>query len=98
MKELGALILILLGAALVIFVAAIYSGFVLSILWAWFIVPLGMMKIGVAQGIGISLTLNMLLGIRGLYATAEQKKEMFWTAMLMPLLSLLFGYITIQFM
>lgn len=41
-------------------VGTIYKAFVLSILWGWFAVPLGMPKIGLAQAVGIALIVAML--------------------------------------
>lgn len=35
-------------------------GLVFSLLWAWFVVPLGAPKIGIPAAIGISLTINYL--------------------------------------
>ena len=39
-------------------------GLVLSILWGWFIVPLGVVPIGVLLAIGISITLGVAMPIR----------------------------------
>jgi hypothetical protein len=38
----------------------ILRGFVLSQLWLWFLVPLGVPVVGIAQAIGISLLVSML--------------------------------------
>lgn len=40
--------------------AIIFEGFVLSQLWQWFITPLGVVSIGIAQGIGIALLVGLL--------------------------------------
>ena len=43
---------------------ALSRGLVLSILWGWFIVPLGVVSIGVLLAIGISITLGVAMPIR----------------------------------
>jgi hypothetical protein len=45
----------------VVIVGAAWNGVVLSILWGWFITPLGVPSIGIAQGIGISLIISTLI-------------------------------------
>ena len=40
--------------------ASILQGFVISKLWFWFIAPLGIVNIGIAQAIGISLIVSLL--------------------------------------
>jgi hypothetical protein len=39
---------------------ATLEGYVLTKLWAWFFIPLGVPTINVAQAIGIALTINLL--------------------------------------
>jgi hypothetical protein len=41
-------------------VSMIIRGLVFSILWTWFVVPLGVMSIGIAHAIGISSTVGFL--------------------------------------
>jgi hypothetical protein len=38
---------------------AVLRGWVLSILWAWFMVPLGMRPIGIAHAIGVGILVSM---------------------------------------
>jgi len=52
--------LVFLGLFAVIAALAILRGFVLSILWQWFALPLGLPEIGVAHAIGIALIVAML--------------------------------------
>ena len=40
--------------------ASIFRGWVLTILWDWFIVPLGVPHIGIATALGIVIIVNML--------------------------------------
>ena len=46
----------------------IYRGFVLSILWAWFLVPLGLPEIGIAHALGVSVIIGLT------YAGLSDKK------------------------
>lgn len=39
--------------------AIIFRGFVLSTLWAWFMVPLGVIGIGIVNAIGLSVIVGM---------------------------------------
>lgn len=40
---------------------AVLRGFVLASLWGWFVVPLGVPALGIAQAIGISLIVSLFL-------------------------------------
>lgn len=44
-----------------IVLTAILRGFVLSILWGWFVEPLGVAAINIAEAIGLATILGMLL-------------------------------------
>ncbi|MNQ61249.1 hypothetical protein D3C85_755610 [compost metagenome] len=79
-------------------VIALYHAFVLSTLWAWFVVPLGAIKISLAHAYGLSLIPAVLLGSRGIHAPAEQKKQNIATALLIPAFALFFGWIALGFM
>ena len=48
------------GLILLFVVSAIVKGYVLSLLWAWFVVPLGVPTLTVVQAIGVSLTVGFL--------------------------------------
>lgn len=37
----------------------IFRGFILAKLWGWFIVPLGVMQIGIAHAIGLSILISV---------------------------------------
>lgn len=50
---------ILLGL-LVLPITSIFTGFTLSILWGWFVVPLGVMALSIPQSLGISITIAFL--------------------------------------
>lgn len=55
----GALIIVLGVVAGVVGIAAL-NGFMLSYLWQWFVVPLGVPAIGIIQAIGICMIVSML--------------------------------------
>ncbi len=60
----GAEILFIAVASVgVIAVLAIWQGYVLSILWGWFFVPLGLPTISIAHAIGIALVVGVLRGM-----------------------------------
>lgn len=55
------LILILLGSGALITVSAIWRGYVLSILWAWFVVPIfGLPALSIPIAIGIGLVVGFM--------------------------------------
>ena len=41
-------------------IVSMFGGLVLSLLWGWFFVPLGLPQIGIGLALGISLTLSYL--------------------------------------
>lgn len=75
---------------------SILRGFVLSILWGWFLVPLGIPDIGVAWAIGIAATLGML--VAGPSAGSKDTAEQLGYAVGTPLMALLIGWIVTLFM
>ena len=94
LTALGGIILI----ALVLGCLAMYHAIVLATLWGWFIVPLGAAKIGFAHAYGLSLIGSVVLGVRGLYAPEDKRTEAIVAGLLMPILSLFFGWIALGFM
>ena len=95
------IIIALLGiVALFAFLAlmGVYYAFVLSVLWGWFVVPLGVAKIGMAHAYGLSLIPTTILGVRGLYAPEDKRTESVASALIMPAAALLFGWIALGFM
>ena len=94
MNKLGLAILGVLGFVVLI---GVYYAFVLSTLWAWFVVPLGVAKIGMAHAYGLSLIPSVVLGVRGLYPPEEKKQEAMISTVFYPAISLLFGWIALSF-
>ncbi|PIT88095.1 MAG: hypothetical protein COU29_03720 [Candidatus Magasanikbacteria bacterium CG10_big_fil_rev_8_21_14_0_10_36_32] len=96
-----------LGVVLLLALGTIISGFVLSMLWGWFIVPVfGLPELSIVAAVGISLTVR--------YLTYQEKDEnddkkktdritsekviLILKPFVTPLLILLFGYIIHLFM
>lgn len=95
-----ALIGIVLGAITAIALFAIYNAWVLSILWGWFIVPLGVKAISIGHAYGFTLTTGLILSNRGI---KENKDKDAWVStiiiwLLLPAVALLFGWIAVGFM
>lgn len=84
-----------LGAIALIPLLAVLRGLVLSTLWRWFLVPLGAPAIGITGAIGISVIVAMLT-VNPHAATNEKTTSLQKTTLsvLMPLVSLLAGWIT----
>jgi hypothetical protein len=101
MNKIGLLILAIVG--MVAFIAALcfYHAFVLATLWTWFIVPLGVAKIGYAHAYGLSLIPSVILGTRGLNIGLKKEEDAKWSegvsALIYPAVALLFGYIAVGF-
>lgn len=76
--------------------AVILKGFVLKVLWGWFIVPLGVVAINIPNALGISMIITFLL-------FQKPSKEIKWgeimtTSIGISCFSLLIGYIFHLFM
>lgn len=56
-KNNGAIVFVTLLAALMLIVI---DGVLFSVLWGWFVVPLGVRDIGAAHGIGLAIMLSSL--------------------------------------
>jgi len=100
-------LIIILGSLAVIFgmvaIIAILDGWILCILWRWFIVPLfGLPELNIGSAIGISLIIGLLTGKK----TDNQKKEekengktgKSFNIICIPLLILFVGWIVHLFM
>ncbi len=100
------MIVTLLGYALataivvpVLALVAIYGGFVLYVLWGWFIVPLGVPQIGIAWAIGISTVFHLIAPSQPLPKTDD---EHVWQnvayVLLKPFIALAIGWTAKSFM
>jgi hypothetical protein len=95
-----AVIGIVLGAITAIALFAIYNAWVLSILWGWFIVPLGVKSLSIAHAYGVTLVAGLFLSTRGI---KENKNQDDWisslvTWLILPLAALFLGWIAVGFM
>jgi len=91
---------LIIGALVGLFLFCIYNAWVLTILWGWFIVPLGVKALGVAHAYGFTVVTGLILGNRGV---KENKDKGDWvssvaTWLLLPAVALLFGWIAVGFM
>lgn len=83
--------------------AVVVRGWVLSMLWGWFIAPLGVPEITIASAIGISLVVALLTNKTDNSGPTEKRSvqqhiEVVVThAFLAPLMTLLFGWLIVQF-
>lgn len=99
MKALSVIAMIV-GVIVGIFLFCIYNAWVLTILWGWFIVPLGVKALSVAHAYGFTLVTGLILSNRGV---KENKDKDDWvgsilTWLLLPLVALFFGWIAVGFM
>ncbi|MDD3481024.1 MAG: hypothetical protein PHW75_02250 [Patescibacteria group bacterium] len=93
-------IAVVLGIIALLGLSAIVDGFVLSILWGWFLVPLGAPSITIPIAIGIALIAGMLVDTSTL---ARKKGEEAFSAILTgiflrPIFALFVGWIVTLFM
>ena len=99
--------LVCLGLAVVaialIVVGSIMNGWVLSVMWGWFVVPLfGVPVLKVAPAIGVALVAKMLTHQSSSKSnekkdTSETVGELIAAAFLSPMVTLLIGWIVLQF-
>lgn len=52
-----------------------WRGWVLSLLWGWFVVRLGMPAVSIPEAIGVSLVLSYLTGTGHIAVAVEEMKE-----------------------
>ena len=78
--------------------AYIINGFVLTKLWAWFIVPFGLPELGLAQAIGIAMVIGFLTNQHIPDNKDEKAWKPFITLYVGPFLTLFAGYIVTLFM
>lgn len=82
-----------LGILAAVILLTIWRGFILSCLWAWFMVPLGLPEIGVAHAIGVAFLVGMFLShIKSSSETKEPVTELI-TPFVVGLIALIAGYI-----
>jgi hypothetical protein len=78
---------------------SVLRGWVLSIIWGWFLVPLGLPAIGIAQAIAISLIASFLTHQAGDKKREGKEIAELWAGLLLnPLLALGMAWIVKQFL
>lgn len=84
------------------------NGFTLSVLWGWFVVPLGGPDIGIAEAFGLSLVATLLVGPalpaitylldrQGLESGAKRSAASFLINAILNGFMLLSGWVVVQF-
>ena len=93
------------GIAAMVALSTILSGWVLTILWAWFVVPFGIQQIGIAHGIGICFVGRLIMGSANGNSQHDRNEDHFnkitravATLILTPLAPLFVGWIVKGFM
>jgi hypothetical protein len=85
---------ILLIPVLLVYITLTY-GYVLSCLWSWFVVPLGVVEINLWQAYGLSLILALITFKPDVYK--KEKRDLdsgkIFGALTSPWITLLLGYI-----
>lgn len=99
MEKILGIILAAVGLALMLLVLgiplALLNGWVISWLWLWFLVPLGIPAIGVVHAMGISGIIGLLTKQ---YVPKSDTGESFSFSIVFPLVCLLTGYVIHLFM
>ena len=88
---------LVLGIVVLVVLEVLLTGFAFSVLWGWFVVPLGVAALGVAHAIGLGMVVRFLTH----QDTASNEGDFstkITAAFLRPILALVFGYIVLQFM
>lgn len=87
----------IIAIPLIVAVGSILNGYVLSVLWTWFVVPtFGLPKLSIPVAIGISLVVSYLTHQRSDSSDDDKDNLLLkWVARLVlnPLVALLFGWI-----
>ncbi len=80
-------------------VLSAYQGWALSVLWAWFVQPLGAPHLGVIHAMGLMLIFALLTtGIKKAESPEKNKVAHSIGVLLAPVIAVLFGFIIKRFM
>ena len=89
---------VFVGLIVVMLPLILLRAFVLVKLWSWFLVPLGIFEINYAYAIGISLIVSYLTHQTEANKDENLDTKKYWlSAIFQPLITLLIGWITVQF-
>jgi hypothetical protein len=97
MRTLG----IIVAVAATLFLSCIWSGYVLCILWTWFLVPFGLPTMSVSQMVGIHLFWGVFKGQPHRHderSKMDKFKETLGIAFLCPAFALFIGWIVTLFL
>jgi hypothetical protein len=86
-----------IGTVVLIIYNVIASGWVLSVIWAWFLVPLGMPAVTTVQAIGISVVASALMP-KPIRQKDVNMTGAVVTALLSPVMTMAIAYIVKLFM
>ncbi len=90
--------MVALGLFGLMIVSALLNGVALKLLWGWFMVPtLGLPVISLVQAIGIGITVG-LLTLQHIPRDEDEKKEMFASGVLNPMIFIAVGWVVQLFM
>lgn len=91
---------LLLVALAALVLMPIYQGFILSIVWVWFMVPFGLPAIGIAWAIGLTIVVRLITHTNRAEPEEEKSKKTarLVGAMLAPLCALGVAYIAHLYM
>lgn len=100
--EILAVLFVILGALALVFAGALWSGYVLSILWSWFMAPIfSLPMLSIPQAIGVALVIGYLTKQSKSNLKKDENHESYkdWVEMLLsPAAALLVGWIVKQFL
>lgn len=91
--EKNSALLTVVGAITIIPVMAVFHGWVLCVLWGWFLVALGAPAISIAHAIGLSLIGKLMLSHRSSKRDDETLAHVLAVGMLGALMALGIGWI-----
>lgn len=95
-------ILLVLGVIVGLALLGIWWGYAIHVLWAWFVVPLGVVPIKLTHAYGLSVLFGLFLNTRGLEIGKEKNSDDWATSVtigiIMPAIALIFGWIAVGFM
>lgn len=79
--------------------AVLINGYVMWVLWGWFVVPLGVQQVSIAWAIGLAILINAMVGV----IVPEEREEKWYMPLLKVYLlrpggALLGGYVAKLYM
>ena len=93
-------LLLFVGVFLTLILSVTWSGYILSILWSWFMVPIfGLPVLSVPAAIGVTIVFGYFIrGVSMATAKKDEFTETIVTAFLTPLVFLFMGWIVKSFL